>query len=177
MSLPNDLLGRVDSAGKTSWSGTGFRHTAEGRDPLRGIGARAFGGRWNPPDSFSTIYMAMPLSACIAEFLKMTEAQAQGASSFPRRSVHTIDVKNLRVLDLTLSRNLTIVGLSPEDLSSPDWEACQAVGEAAKFLGLQGVLAPSSTRLGTVLAAFEAELTPGQLALKTTVPMASLFEM
>ncbi len=45
--------------------------------------------------------------------------------------------------------------MTQADVADDDWTACQAVGHAAWFLGLDGVLAPSASGRGHVLAAFE----------------------
>lgn len=68
--LDEDLVQRVNDLGAgiaSAWSGKTYRHVATRRDPLSGAGARMFGGRWNPPDSFNAIYLAEPAGACMAE--------------------------------------------------------------------------------------------------------------
>jgi RES domain-containing protein len=63
------------------------------------------------------------------------------------------------------------VGLELEGISDDDWAACQAVGHAAYFLNFEGVLAPSATGAGLILAAFETRLRPGQLTLERSEPL------
>lgn len=89
------------------------------------------------------------------------------ALSFLPRAIHRIAVTNLRVVDLTSDAALYAVGLVRTDLAG-DWSLCQAVGAAAQFLGLGGVVAPSATGAGLVIAAFETHIEPGQLALEYT---------
>jgi len=55
------------------------------------------------------------------------------------------------------------------DIADDDWTACQAVGHAAYFLDMGGVVAPSATGYGIVIAVFEARVTPGQIVLSGTV--------
>jgi RES domain-containing protein len=76
-------------------------------------------------------------------------------------------VAELEVLDLTSDEALAEVGLARNDLAE-DWAICQAVGAAAQFLGLGGVVAPSATGAGLVIAAFETHIQPGQLAVEHT---------
>jgi len=57
------------------------------------------------------------------------------------------------------------VGLSVDDIADDDWTACQAVGQAAYFLGHDGLIAPSATGQGLVIAVFESRLAHGQLTV------------
>lgn len=57
------------------------------------------------------------------------------------------------------------------DIDDDDWTACQAVGQAAHFLNFGGVLAPSASGAGLVLAAFENRVGPGRLSLRETQPL------
>lgn len=81
------------------------------------------------------------------------------------RELHDVQVAGLAVLDLTADGALDHVGLTLEDIADDDWSACQAVGEAAHFLGMAGITAPSATRAGIVVAAFETLVAPGQLTV------------
>jgi RES domain-containing protein len=154
----------VDALGATHWSGTAWRHTAYRRPPLSGAGARGFGGRWNPPDVVATIYLAMPREACIAELERLVAGQARGTVSFPRE-VHEIGVEELLCVDLTQPAALDAVGLTLDDVQDTDWSACQRVGNAVQYLGIAGLLAPSATGVGLVLAVFEPHVRIGQLSV------------
>lgn len=161
---PNSkLLAALDEIGSTSFSGNAYRHLAPGRSPLSGQGAYLYGGRWNPPESFLTIYLAKPRRACIGEFKRMARGQGNGPKSFLPRELHTIACSSLQMLDLTATASRRSVGLTLEHIRQDDWRSCQAIGEAAHFLGFQGVMAPSATGSGEVLAVFEATLQGDQL--------------
>ena len=148
-------LQAVEAAPKLTFTATTWRHTAPGRPPLSGLGALRFGGRWNPPDSSPTIYLALTVEACVAEFLRMAEGQGKGASSFLPRDLHEIEVHGMLVCDLRDTAALASVDLNANDLADEDRSRCQAVGEAALLLGLDGLLAPSATGTGDVLAVFD----------------------
>jgi RES domain-containing protein len=170
--LDEELVQRVDQLGSSSWSGSTYRYTAERRDPMSGAGARLFGGRWNPKDIFATIYLATPLLACLGEVRRTAATQntpVEEMLSVPYL-LHTINVDGVKVLDLRTERALAHVGLNLSDITDDDWTACQAVGHAAWFLGLSGVLAPSATRAGFVLAAFENRV-GGNLKLDASQPL------
>lgn len=151
------LVRQVDRLGATPWTGVAYRYTAAPRDPLSGTGARLFGGRWNPKDAFGTVYLATPLAACLAELERAAQAQqltVPDLLTIPYR-LHTIAVTGLNLLDLRRPAALRAVGLTRADLADPDWTACQAVGHAAWLQGLSGLIAPSATGAGDVIALFE----------------------
>lgn len=163
--LNEAVVDRVDALGTTAWSGTCYRYAAARREPLSGEGARRFGGRWNPPDLFPTVYLAQPLRSCMREFQRYASAQntePEHLLQVPYR-LHTIAVEGLQVLDLRTPNARTYVGLADEDLVDDDWSACQSIGHAAWFLNMAGVIAPSATGVGLVAAAFEFRAEVGQV--------------
>lgn len=171
--LDEDVVQRVDDLGTTPWSGTAYRYTSAGRDPMSGAGARLFGGRWNPRGIFPAIYLGQPAATCMAEFDRAS--RANNTDPLDRLKVphelHTFTVTDLPVLGLRDAEALRYVGLAPEDLTDPDWTGCQAVGHAAWFLHAGGVLAPSATGLGLVITVFENRLQPRQLTVVSTVTL------
>lgn len=171
--LDEDLVQRISDLGTTTWSGTTYRHTAPRRDPLSGTGARLNGGRWNPRGAFAAIYLAHPGAACIAELERMAELTNVSVADALRvgRTLHTIEAHQVRVLDLTSQTSQSAIGLEVGDIADDDHTACQAIGQAADFLGYQGVLAPSATGTGLVLAAYQAHLEPEQLEVTSSQPL------
>ncbi len=171
--LEEDVVQRVNDLGATTWSGTTHRYTTTGRDPRSGTGARLFGGRWNPRDAFPTIYLAQPAAASIAELDRTAAVSGIGVPGMIRKGItlHMLCVREMQVLDLREPSALHQVGLDLEDISDDDRTACQAVGHAAYFLDFDGVLAPSATGTGLVLAAFETRLHPEQLTVEQSEPL------
>jgi len=167
--LDERLVQSVNDLGTAPWSGTTYRYTTARRDPLSGEGARRFGGRWNPPDLFPTVYLADPVATCMGE-VERAAADAhitvEGMLSVPRL-LHTITVHDLPVLDLRSPEACDAVGLETEDLTG-DWDGCQTVGHAAWFLEVAGVLAPSAVGTGLTLALFEHRTLPGQARLHSS---------
>lgn len=163
-----DILEAIDALGASDWSGEAYRHTRRGVPPLSGEGARIFGGRWNPRDSFPTIYLADSIAGCVAEFRRVAERQGLDPHSFLPRDLHVIEVSGLRVVDLSTADRLATIGLSFADVRSTDMEACQRIGEAASYLGYEGIAAPSATGTGLVIAVFEEHVGPDQLKLVRT---------
>jgi RES domain-containing protein len=162
--LPDiDLYLALDALGPALLDGVFYRHTAVHRDPLSGVGARIKGGRWNPPGT-ETLYLARPIATCRAEFFRMAEGQGKGTESFLPRRVHTIAVTGLEVIDLRREEALAAVGLDMNSLTG-EWSPCQAVGDATDTLGMGGLLVPSATQTGEVLAVFVRHAHHGELSV------------
>jgi len=165
------LLDRIDSISAYPLTARMYRHTSPGRDPLSGAGAARFGGRWNPP-GVATIYLAKPKDATFAELRNLaTKAAISVTDLIDRgRTLHSIDVTGLPVLDLTAPDNLRALGVTLEDLADDDRSLSQAIGQAAYHLDrFSGILAPSARdSTGQVLAAFELRADLAHLSFVTT---------
>jgi RES domain-containing protein len=171
--LDEGLVQRVDARGTTPWSGESFRYTGAHRDPLSGEGARRFGGRWNPPLLFPAIYLADSARACMVEVERAADAASTTADKMLQAAyrLHTVDVAELAVLDLRTAEAQEAVGLEVDDIFGDDWAPCQAVGHAAWFLHMQGVLAPAAGGVGLVITGYEQRTRPGQLAVRESVDL------
>ena len=148
----------VDSLGSVPFNGVVFRHIAPHRPCTSGEGARQAGGRWNPPDSFPVLYTGLTEPTVIEEFYRLAGRSSLPPESFLPRTLCVLDVELEAVLDLRNRESISTVGLTLDQLSSYSMEDCQRVGEAAHRLGLEGILAPSATAIGEVLAIFELNL-------------------
>lgn len=148
------LVERVDALPATVFAGECFRHLSPHRDPLSGQGARIQGGRWNPPDSFSALYLGLDRETVIDEFRRMARRNRLAPDAFLPRTFYRYRVQLVNVLDLRDTDAAEAVGLAPSTLTDDDLTRCQQVGEAAQHLGREGVLAPSAAGNGTVLAVF-----------------------
>lgn len=152
--IDRKLLARVDALQPTALSTEAFRHIAKDRHPLSGAGARLQGGRWNPPESFSTLYLGLSQATVVAEFYRMAERQGRAPEDFLPRQMHRYEVTLAVALDLRPEAARDSVGLTADALHALDAKRCQEVGEAAHYLGFEGIIAPSATGTGTVLAVF-----------------------
>lgn len=152
--LDRNLLARVDALQPTALSTGAFRHVAKDRHPLSGAGARLQGGRWNPPESFSTLYLALAQATVVAEFYRMAERQGRAPEDFLPRQMHRYDVTLAAALDLRVPVAQDSLDLTPEALRALDARRCQEIGAAAHYLGFEAIVAPSATGNGTVLAVF-----------------------
>ncbi len=153
------LVDAIDRLEPIAYAGSIFRHVAAGRHPLSGAGARSQGGRWNPPQSFATLYLADRKSTVEAEFRRMAHRQGLDPGQFLPRRIYRLGVELQAVVDLTRSASLP-PALAHLDLASDDLTATQAIGEAAQYLGREAILAPSAAGEGNVLAVFIDRLLP-----------------
>lgn len=171
-SIDEDLLDAINAIGPTVWSERCFRYTSARRDPLSGEGARLFGGRWNPPDLFPVVYLAVPEVACMHELEKAAADNHLDVATQLQvpYTLHTIRVDEVEVLDLRDERNQLRLGLDSADFSGPH-DVCQPIGHAAWFLEFHGVLAPSATGPGLTLALFEHRTRPGQVHVEESRPL------
>ena len=147
--VDDELLAAVDAIGTTTWTGTAWRHTGPKRNPFSGEGARLFGGRWNPPDLASTLYLATDQEGCLLEFARMAEGQGRGTASFLPRRITEFRAEGLELVDLRQPEHLPAVGRDREDLTADDWTPFQRVGAAAHFLRTAGIIARSLSGLVT----------------------------
>jgi RES domain-containing protein len=155
----SNLVDAIDRLDPIAYQGKLFRHVAAGRHPLSGAGARSQGGRWNPPQSFATLYLADSEETVEAEFRRMARRQGLELQAFFPRRVYRIEVDLQAVIDLTFPVSLP-APLADLDLSSDELTGTQAVGEAAQYLGREAILAPSAAGEGRVLAVFIDRLLP-----------------
>jgi RES domain-containing protein len=152
--LDRKFLSRVDALEPTTLSTEAFRHIAKGRHPLSGAGARLYGGRWNPPQSFSTLYLAFEQDTVVAEFYRLAERQGRAPEDFLPRQMHRYEITLAAALDLRPAAAQDSLGLTPDALRALDARRCQEIGAAAHYLGFEGIIAPSATGVGTVIAVF-----------------------
>lgn len=156
-----ELLERLDGLPRLAFEGEAFRHVGPGYEPLDTDGARIRGGRWNPPESFPVLYLALGAGTAAAEFYRLAERQAMPPESLLPRRLWRYRVVLDQILDI--GGALDRVGLSRGDLTADDMSRCRAVGEAAHYLGVEALRAPSATGVGEVLAVFFDRLRPGSL--------------
>ena len=156
-----ELVRRVDSLPRVSFAGAGFRHLGPGHSPTSGEGARIRGGRWNPEDSFPVLYMALSPNAVVAEFFRLVERQGMSAENLLPRRFQEYAVELCELLDIREEDPRGLLGLTAAIIAGDDSTRCQAVGDAAHYASFEGILAPSATGAGAVLAIFTGNLVAG----------------
>jgi RES domain-containing protein len=159
-----------------SWSGVLYRSTspryANKGDLLTGAGSKTAGARWNPPNSFHTIYTSLDPHTAIDEALAHFVRYDLPVAKCMPRVIVSIDAQLGRILDLTDGLVRRILGVSGRRLRDEPWRELQeqgrealtqALGRLAHDAGWEGPLVSSSARKeGVNLIVFPANLvTPG----------------
>ena len=96
----SELAARIRSVAFRALSATAFRHVAAGADPRSGLGAKIHGGRWNPPDSWPTIYLGFSEATVRAEWARAASRQGLTLEDFLPRDLYAFDLELAEVLDL-----------------------------------------------------------------------------
>lgn len=164
-----ELVARLDKAERAPLSGLAFRHHGGAYSPLDASGSRIHGGRWNPRESFPVLYVALDRKTAIAELTRLAKSQGLRPDDLLPRSITSVEVQLSRVLDLTRPETREDVGITEADLLNENPRACQAIGEAAHYLGFEGIRAPSATSTGEIVAIFMDK----QLADSTVKPLST----
>lgn len=159
--LDPGLVEAIDRLPRTKFSGNGYRHLGPGQSVTSGEGARIRGGRWNPVDGFPVLYVGRSKGTVKAEFYRLAERQGMPPENLLPRRVQEYGVVLQGLLDLRDPDTRAALGLSDAALGGDDPSLCQAIGDAAHYAGFEGVLAPSATGTGEVIAVFTDRMMPG----------------
>ncbi|MCA0307721.1 MAG: RES family NAD+ phosphorylase [Actinobacteria bacterium] len=136
------LIEALEHLPATPFAGTVWRHMFNDIPPDR-VNTR--GARWNPP-GVAAIYASLERDTCIAEGQHAIDIQP--LRPVAKRVVYECHLEADDVVDLTGNGILDRLGLSDPDVEDDDFTACQAIGEAAAWLGLGGVIVPSARAAG-----------------------------
>lgn len=147
-----ELLDILDELEPETFSGTVWRTTWKGRDPL--LGGKG-GGRWSPDNSFEALYTSLDKNVSLAElYFHLSRAPV-----FSSRVVviSQLQVDSVEVLNLN-DKTLNSLGIEDTRANNVDYALTQAIGAAANFLEYQGILVPSARREGVNLMLFPERL-------------------
>jgi RES domain-containing protein len=131
---------------------TAYRNQAAGWDPRSGEGARRRGGRFNPPHSFSVLYVCLTRPCVVAELTRQARRQGLIIGDLLPRELWQLDTDLTKVLDLTEPSTLTALDINTDDLTRDDHRFTQELGDAAHQHGFNGIRTPSATGVDHVLA-------------------------
>lgn len=161
-----DLLDALDAHQGVSFSGDVWRIVREERDVLQGYPA---GARWDP-GSFDVLYTALTPEGALEEIHFHLSRQPV----FPSRVksvLHRITVSTQRTLKLADLQAIEELGITAETYGSLEYTRSQEIGDAAAFLGFDGILAPSARWPCQNLILFTDSFTPTDLQLVESTPV------
>ncbi len=162
-----ELIHRLDELGTSRYIGPGWRHVGPGVSPMSGRASSRRGGRWNPSNSWDTLYLGTSEDTARAEFLRHAKLVALEPESLLPRKVLLFDVELSRCVDLREINVLREFGITNLALSGTDRTVCQDLGVAAHYLGAEALIAPSATGIGEVIAVFlDKQLQGSKIILK-----------
>src|SRR5262245_29520387 len=125
---------------QSSYVGNAFRHQSPGFDPLSGEGARLKGGRFTPPGSSPTLYLAPTVMTVVAELSRFGERQAIGVEALLPRELYFYSLNLGNVYDLTTEEAAEKLSITRSDLISNDLTVTRSIGEAAFSLGASALI-------------------------------------
>lgn len=147
-----DLLDAIESLGAEALhERTVWRHMFNDNPPEL---ANTTGARWNPAGT-AAIYTSEERDTAIAEGQHAIDSQPLRPKA--RRYVYELRVSAAKALRIK-AEDLPALGLTPDDLTSSDFSACQRVAEHAVFLEYDVVIVPSARADGTNVVIFVNEL-------------------
>lgn len=153
MIYPPGMLDILQSAAVSAWAGTVYRHMFGSHRPARG---NTSGARWNEPP-LEAIYASCERETALAEAEYYLAAYPVRPKA--KRVLYTIRVSLKNVLDLTAPGLLDRLGITPAILQGHDHSPCRMIGNAANWLGHDGILVPSARRAGgTNLVIYQQDL-------------------
>jgi RES domain-containing protein len=145
----------------TGWSGVLFRSAspryANKDDLLTGAGSKTAGARWNPPNSFRTVYASLEVETALDEVLAYFRRYHLPILEAMPRVIVALAAKLQRMLDLTDGGTRRLLGVSERRILAEPWREAnrrgreavtQAVGRLAYEADLEGILVPSAARNG-----------------------------
>lgn len=161
-----ELLDLLDAHPGVAFEGDIWRIVRAERDVLQGYPA---GARWDP-GTFDVLYTALERDGALAEIHFHLSQQPVFPSKL-RSVLHRLRVRTTRTLRIADLEALESLGVSRETYSSLSYDRCQEIGDAAQFLGFDGVLAPSARWPCHNLVLFVDRLEPDALQLVESEPV------
>jgi hypothetical protein len=133
-----DLLDALDAHKGVSFEGDVWRIVREERNVLQGYPSAA---RWDP-GTFDVIYTSLAREGALEEVFFHLSRQPVFPSKI-RSVLHRIAVRTERTLKLADLAAVQDLGVSVETYGELTYGRTQEIGDAAAFLGFDGILAPS----------------------------------
>jgi RES domain-containing protein len=161
-----ELLDALEAHEGVPYEGDVWRIVRDERDPLQGYPA---GARWDP-GTFDVIYTSLAREGALEEIHFHLTRQPVFPSKI-RSVLHRISVRTKHTRRLADIEAVEALGISRETYSSLSYARSQEIGDAAAFLGFDGILAPSARWQCQNLVIFTDRFQPGDLAVVDSEPV------
>lgn len=161
-----DLLDALDKLPRISVDDTVWRVVRDGRDPLL---CRSSLGRWDL-GHFDVLYTAFEADGAVSEMYFHLSRQPVFPSTIDF-TLNRIEVRTSSTLKFADLSELTPLGVDPTKYSDLLYDRTQEIGDAAAFLGFDGLIAPSARSDCLNLAIFCDSLSPDDLVLIASSPI------
>jgi len=161
-----ELLDALDALERTQFEGIVWRAVREGRDPMQG---HPSAGRWDP-GTFDVLYTALDPDGALAEIHFHLSRQPVFPSTI-RWRLHEITVRTAKTLRLADMRALPRLGVDEARYSEILYVRTQEIGDAAHFLGFDGILAPNARWPCLNLTLFTDRIAPDDLGSTSPEPV------
>ncbi len=160
------LLDALEAHQGVAFEGDVWRIVREERDPLQGYPA---GARWDP-GTFDVIYTSLAREGALEEIHFHLTRQPVFPSKI-RSVLHRIAVRTKRTLRLADLAAIEALGVSRETYAELSYARSQEIGDAAAFLGFDGILMPSARWPCQNLVIFTDRFTPADLTVTGSEPV------
>lgn len=154
------LLDLLDAHRGVSFAGDVWRIVREGIDVLQGYPAKA---RWDP-GTFDVLYTSLEREGALEEIHFHLTQQPVFPSQL-RSILYRIRLKTQRTLRLANLEKVEGLGVSRDEYAGLSYQRTQEIGDAAAFLGFDGILAPSARWPCQNLIIFCDRFTPAELTV------------
>lgn len=157
-----ELLDALDGIDGVPFEGPVWRVVREGRDPLQGHASAA---RWDP-GSFDVLYTSMEPTGAVAEiYFHLSNQPVFPAIAYQLHEIRVVTMRTLKLLDTSV---LTSLGLDAVQSKKLPHERTQAVGDAAVFLGFDGMIVPSARWSCSNLILFTDAISPENIEVASS---------
>jgi RES domain-containing protein len=161
-----ELLDALDAHPGVSFEGDVWRIVRAERDVLEGSSTAA---RWDP-GTFDVLYTSLAREGALEEMHFHLSRQPVFPSKM-RSVLYRILVRTRRTLKLADLSAVAALGITPERYGDLSYQRSQEIGDAAFFLGFDGILAPSARWRCQNLVLFMDRIEPGDLTVCESEPV------
>jgi RES domain-containing protein len=160
-----DLLELIDQYDRTPFAGPVWRVVRETRDPLQ---ASPVGARWDP-GTFDVLYTSLDRDGALEEtYFHLSRQPAFPSVPF---KLHRLRVRATKVLHLPEMGMLEKLGVDTSRFSEMDYTRTQAIGDAAHFLGFDGLIVPSARSRFLNLVLFDDRIDTADAEVEQSEPI------